>query len=94
MLDKLNLFGMPLQRWSGLMRMSSQRNVDELCELLDDVQLATGLDAEGAPGSAGQSAAHAHPTAKGVQSLDAYDAEWHISMVATTDRCPYICRAA
>lgn len=49
-MDKLNLFGMPFRRLVWLdADVFIRRSIDELCELPDDVQLATGLDAEGVP---------------------------------------------
>ena len=49
-MDKMNLFGMPFRRlvWIDA-DVFVRRNVDELCELPDDVQYASGLDAEGKP---------------------------------------------
>ena len=49
-LDKMNLFGMPFKRLVWLdADVFVRRNVDALCELPDDIRLATGLDAEGMP---------------------------------------------
>lgn len=49
-LDKMNLFGMPFRRLVWLdADIFLRRNVDALCELPDDVRLATGLDSEGLP---------------------------------------------
>ena len=49
-LDKMNLFGMPFRRLVWLdADVFLRRNVDALCELPDDVRLATALDAEGLP---------------------------------------------
>ena len=49
-LDKMNLFGMPFSRLVWLdADIFLRRNVDALCELPDDVRLATALDAEGMP---------------------------------------------
>ena len=49
-LDKMNLFGMPFRRLVWLdADVFLRRNVDEICELPDDVELATALDAEGKP---------------------------------------------
>ena len=49
-MDKMNLFGMPFRRlvWIDA-DVFVRRNVDELCELPDDVQYASGMDAEGKP---------------------------------------------
>jgi len=49
-MDKMNLFGMPFRRlvWIDA-DMFVRRNVDEICELPDDVPFASTLDAEGKP---------------------------------------------
>lgn len=94
-LDKLNLFGMPLQRVVWLdADVFLRRNVDELCELPDDVQLATGLDAEGAPRKCwpkrGTCPSYCQKAFNHSQMSRTY-VGWHISTWSPPpDRCPYI----
>ena len=49
-MDKMNLFGMPFRRlvWIDA-DVFIRRSVDELCELPEDIEFATTLDAEGKP---------------------------------------------
>ena len=94
-LDKLNLFGMPLRRVVWLdADVFLRRNVDELCELPDEVRLATGLDAEGLPRKCwpkrGTCPSSCQKAFNHSQMSRSY-VGWPISAWSPPpDRCPYI----
>lgn len=94
-MDKMNLFGMPFRRlvWIDA-DVFIRRNVDELCDLPDDVPFASSLDAEGKP-------LHCWPkrgSCPGTCSRDynlSHDSHAYVGTPASQlspppSRCPYI----